>query len=333
LGLAVDIRLENLQNEGVFMRALITGVNGFAGSFLKENLLEHGYQVWGTTRNTCLDSDDPNYQQVHLNLSGDLLEIISIIENIKPDVIFHLSGQSSVKYSWDQVLDTFQANVMESIQLLEAVKHSSVKDNCLILTIGSSEEYGRVSKLPIEETTATNPTNPYGVSKLAMGHLAMQYAARYQLKLIHVRAFNHIGPRQALGFVTSDFGKQIAEIDLGLRAPVISVGDLSSSRDFTDVRDIVNGYRLLAEKGKHGEIYNICSGKSIAINDMLQMYLTLTEKHVRIIVDQAKFRPNEVKDYFGSNEKIKEHTGWHPTIPLIQSLQDIIKYWKSKLSV
>jgi GDP-4-dehydro-6-deoxy-D-mannose reductase len=315
------------------MRALITGISGFAGQHLKRNLLENGYQVWGSSRKPSdTETGESDYKQVQLNLSENLHDIVALLDRIQPNVIFHLSGQSSVKRSWDHVAETLQSNVMESIQLLEAVKQSSVRDRCVVLTVGSSEEYGKVAELPITEDTATHPTNPYGVSKLALGHLAKQYAVSHQLKVIHVRAFNHIGPGQSLGFVTSDFAKQIAEIDLEMRDPVISVGDLSSSRDFTDVRDIVNGYRLLAERGRSGEIYNICSGKSVAIRELLDMFLTLTDKAVKVDVDQSKFRPNEVKEYYGSNEKITNDTGWQPTIPLQQSLRDIFLEWRSKLS-
>lgn len=313
------------------MRALITGVNGFAGQHLKRNLLDHGYRVWGTSRRIHDNGGEPNFEHIQMDLSGDLQDIISIMEEVRPDVIFHLAGQSSVKYSWDHSAETFQANVLDAIQLLEAVKRSSIKDRCTVLTIGSSEEYGRVSDLPIMEHAATNPTNPYGVSKLALGLLAKQYAASHHLKVIHVRAFNHIGPGQALGFVVSDFAKQVAEIDLGMREPVISVGDLSGSRDFTDVRDVVNGYRLLGEKGKCGQVYNICSGKSVSIREVLDTLLTFTEKSAKIVIDAQKFRPNEVKHYFGSNAKIAECAGWQPLIPIQQSLHDVFRYWKMKL--
>jgi GDP-4-dehydro-6-deoxy-D-mannose reductase len=315
------------------MRALVTGVNGFAGKHLKRNLLEHGYQVWGTSRQKHENTpSEPNFEPVQLNLSGEMDEIVSLLNDIRPDAIFHLSGQSSVKDSWDHAAETFRANVLEAIQLLEAIKRSSVRDRCVILTIGSSEEYGKAPSLPIDETCPANPLNPYGVSKLALCHVAMQYASRHQLNVIHVRAFNHLGPGQSLGFVASDFGKQIAEIDLGLREPVITVGDLSSSRDFTDVRDIVEGYRFLAERGRIGEIYNICSGKGVVIKDLLDMFLTFTDKAVTIEVDKTKFRPNEVKVYYGSNEKITKDTGWKPAIPLMQSLRDIFMHWKDNLS-
>ncbi|MEX1029324.1 MAG: GDP-mannose 4,6-dehydratase [Paenibacillaceae bacterium] len=310
------------------MRALITGVTGFVGRYLAQNLLDNGYEVWGGTRkfpSCCING----VKVIELNLSHKDL-IANVLEEIKPNVIFHLSGQSSVKYSWDYMEETFNANVMESINLLEAVKNSLLNNPVRIITIGSAEEYGLGAQLPINEDTLPNPSNPYGLSKYTLGKIVLQYNESYRMDVLHARAFNHIGPGQSLGFVTSDFTKQIIDIENGKGEPVMYVGDLSSKRDFTDVRDIVEAYRLLNEKGTAGQIYNVCSGGSTSIQDILDNLVSFSSRHIEVRVDDKKFRPNNVKEYYGSNDKLRETTDWKPTISLNQSLYDIYHYWKEK---
>ncbi|MEK4292878.1 GDP-mannose 4,6-dehydratase [Paenibacillus sp. FSL R5-0914] len=306
-------------------RALITGASGFVGQYLISNLLNNGYEVWGGTRSSSpsfikglnvVPIDFSNYESVK-----------SALLNISPDVIFHLSGQSSVKYSWDHVSETFSSNVMETIILLDAVKNSSLIGKVKLISIGSSEEYGVGADLPIKETSDTNPMNPYGVSKLAIAKLAMNYSASYGMNIIHARPFNHIGPGQKLGFVTSDFAKQIVDIENGKGEPKIHVGDLSSKRDFTDVRDIVEGYRLLFEKGESTEIYNICSGICTSIEQILTTLVSFSNKNIEVIVDPGKFRPSNVHEYYGSSKKLENLTGWKPKISLDESLLDIYNYW------
>jgi GDP-4-dehydro-6-deoxy-D-mannose reductase len=309
------------------MKALITGANGFVGQYLAEELLLNGYEVWGGTRGSSL-SCISEVEMIVMNYS-DQSSLIKQIDIIRPDVIFHLSALSSVKQSWSQPFETFQSNVMNSINLFEAVKASSCKEKIKIVCIGSSEEYGYVNTLPINEATPTNPINPYGLSKLTIGKLALQYAASEMLDIIHVRAFNHIGPGQALGFVTSDFAKQIVDIEERKKEPIIYVGDLSSKRDFTDVRDVVVAYRFLFEKGISGNIYNVCSGKCISIDEILKKMSSLSTIPIEIRIDPNKLRPVEINEYYGCNLKLKKDTGWEPLIDIDQSLKDILMSWKT----
>ncbi|PZD96380.1 GDP-mannose 4,6 dehydratase [Paenibacillus sambharensis] len=306
-------------------RALITGVTGFAGRYLAKNLLDHGYEVWGGARNGSINSVN-GVKLIELNYTS-YQEIQNKMNDLEPDVVFHLSGQSSVRRSWDIVEETFDANLMASINLLDGIRHSNIKEHVTLLTIGSSEEYGPSAKSPITEDSVAAPANPYGLSKYALGNLSMMYNKVYNMKTIHVRSFNHIGPGQSEGFVTSDFAKQVTDIAKGLLEPIMYVGDLSSRRDFTDVRDIVEAYRLLYERGEAGQIYNVCSSNNVAVKDILDTLVSFAEVQIDMKTDPAKLRPNNVLEYYGSNGKITEVTGWKPQIPLEQSLHDIYKDW------
>lgn len=309
-------------------RAIITGANGFVGRYLIKELLNHDYMVWGGTRSINLNlHSDIEFFTIR---SGEKEELIKNLENIQPTVIFHLSGQSSVKKSWMNIEETFEANLMRTIELLDAVRYSSIRESVKIVSIGSSEEYGHVDVKPITEATPLNPFNPYGISKSSIGKLTLLYHKIFDMNVMHVRPFNHIGPGQSLGFVTSDFAKQIADIEKGVVESTLYVGDLSSKRDFTDVRDIVQAYRLIGEKGVAGEVYNVCTGVSVSIQSILDKLLSLTSKKIKVIKENNKLRPNNVNEYYGSNLKLKKTTNWSPQIPLNNSLMDIYNYWLGK---
>jgi GDP-4-dehydro-6-deoxy-D-mannose reductase len=306
-------------------RALVTGASGFVGNYLTKELLAHDYEVFGGTR-----SGSPNLRSdIHevTIRSGNKKKIIDTIEKIKPTVIFHLSGQSSVMKSWSKIEETFETNLMGTIELFEAIRCSSLRDSVKIVSIGSSEEYGLVDKQPISEDAHLNPINPYGISKSSTGKLALLYHKLHDMQIVHVRPFNHIGPGQSLGFVTSDFAKQITDIQKGIIDPIIHVGDLKSKRDFTDVRDIVRAYRLVSEKGLNGEVYNVCSGACSSIQSILDGLLSLSSVDIEVIIDNKKIRPSNIAEYYGSNNKLNVATGWAPQISLNHSLRDIYDYW------
>jgi GDP-4-dehydro-6-deoxy-D-mannose reductase len=315
------------------MRALITGVTGFVGRYLAEHLLSKGIEVWGTTRAGSPDLYiDKRVQLIKTNLS-DEQEIYSWIEEISPDHLYHLAGQSSVKLSWEKKVETFEANVNKTVHLLEAVRKSSTAKSVKVLTVGSSEEYGRVApnEIPIKEETPLQPISPYGISKATVSMLAKHYYNTYGLQIIHARPFNHIGPGQGLGFVTSDFAKQVAEIEKGTIPSMIKVGNLSAKRDFTDVRDIINAYYLLLVSGTFGEIYNVCSNRPIAIMDILNWYINNSHNHsIDIEQDIDKMRPSDIPLHYGIVDKLNFHTNWKTTISLEQSLNDILNYWRNK---
>lgn len=313
------------------MRALITGVQGFVGKYLADHLLSQGIEVWGTSRkeSPLLCSSNGNVKIIKNDLNSTE-EILALLHSVNPDYIFHLAGQSNVKQSWTDKEGTFYANVNKTIFLLDAcVAYQNVNPQMRLLTVGSSEEYGKVEpyELPIKETTPLRPMSPYGASKAAVSMLIQQYHKAHGLNVIHARPFNHIGPGQSEGFVTTDFAKQVVQLEDNTN-PVMYVGDLSSRRDFTDVRDIVRAYVLLTENGEFGQVYNICSGLSTSIQEILEYFLSFTNNIVHIQVDESKFRPIEFKEYYGTNEKFKNISKWEKKFPLEESLMNIYLYLK-----
>jgi GDP-4-dehydro-6-deoxy-D-mannose reductase len=312
------------------MRALITGVNGFVGKHLAKRLLVQGVEVWGTTRESSpslilLDSNIKIYKTA-LEVSDN---IYTMLLSVKPDIIFHLAGQSNVRKSWDNKEGTFYTNVNKTIFLLEAcLSYQKLNPELRVITVGSSEEYGKVDldSIPIKEETPLNPMSPYGASKAAVSFLAKQYYDAYGLNVLHVRPFNHIGPGQSLGFVVPDFTKQIVDIEMGKSLPEIKVGNLSAARDFIDVRDIVSYYVELAinKNVKFGQIVNVCSGKVCKIQEVLNSLLKLSSREINIVIDPSKIRPVDVPIYYGDNNKLKTLTTYETQFNLEQSLYDII---------
>jgi GDP-4-dehydro-6-deoxy-D-mannose reductase len=228
-------------------------------------------------------------------------------------------------------VETFQANVIGQINLFEAIRSRGITPRVHIA--GSSEEYGLVypHEVPMKETNPLRPLSPYAVSKVAQELLAWQYFRSYGLQTVVTRGFNHSGPRRGQVFSTSSFAKQIAEIDKGLRPPVIYVGDLESQRDWTDVRDMVRGYWLALEKGLPGEVYNVGSGFTRRIGDMLNILLSLSNNHIELRQDQARLRPSDVKILWADITKFCQQTGWEPVIPFEQTMRDLLDYWRARV--
>ncbi len=318
------------------MRVLITGITGFAGSHLAEYILaEHpgvrvcGFVRWRSRMDNILSIQD----KVELH-EADLKDIVSLkkaLAEIKPDRIFHLAAQSFVPTSWRLPAETFAINAVGQVNLFEAVL--DLKLDPKIQVAGSSEEYGQVypDEIPMKETNPLRPLSPYAVSKVAQDLLAYQYHKSYGLRTVRTRGFNHTGPRRGDVFVTSNFAKQIAEIEKGKRPPVLSVGNLDARRDFTDVRDVVRAYWLAAEKGEDGEAYNIGSGKAMAMKEMLDKLLALTKVDVKIQVDPARLRPSDVPILLSDSSKFMTLTGWKPRIPLDRTFKDLLDYWRERV--
>ena len=258
--------------------ALITGITGFVGSHMAELLLSKGFKVHGLCRwRSRTENIDHIKTKIHL-VEGDLLDAHSLQQlmmDVRPTHIFHLAAQSFVPASWTSPAVTLEINVVGSCNLFEAVRAAQLSP--VIQIACSSEEYGLVkpNEVPIKETNPLRPLSPYGVSKIAMDYLGYQYFKSYNMKIIRTRGFNHTGPRRGDVFAESTFAKQIAEVEKGKKEPVIYVGNLEAKRDYTDVRDMVRGYFLAAEKGEPGEVYNISSGKARKIDEVLQTLLSL----------------------------------------------------------
>lgn len=319
------------------MRALITGITGFVGSHLAEYLLEHQTQVevYGTRRwRSPIDNIEAILNKIEL-IDCDLRDANSMIEainNVRPDIIFHLAGQSFVPASYNAPADTIETNVVGTINLLEAVRLAKIEPTIHICS--SSEVYGQVDKehVPITEDTPFKPASPYAVSKVAEDMLGYQYFAAYRLKTIRTRAFTHTGPRRGEVFVASAFAKQVARIEKGLQPPVIYVGNLDSIRTFLDVRDITRAYWLVVEKCIPGEVYNIGGTRTMSIGEMLDMLLALSSaKQIKVEVSKKLLRPADVTLQIPSIAKFQRQTGWKSEIPFEKTLQDLLNYWRKAL--
>ena len=318
------------------MKALITGLTGFAGSHLAEYLLENhpDIEVHGTYRwRSPLDNIADITEKVSLH-ETDLMDYHSVFQTVKavkPDYIFHLAAQSFVPTSWDAPAATLHTNVIGQTHIFEAVRNLGLDP--MIQIACSSEEYGLVhpDETPITEENPLRPLSSYAVSKMGQDFLGYQYFQSYGLKAIRTRGFNHTGPRRGKVFVTSNFAMQLAKIKLGLKEPVIRVGNLDSIRDFTDVRDMVRAYYLAVTKAKPGEVYNICSGQGITIRELLDRLIALAEVDVKVEPDPERMRPSDVEILLGDCSKFKADTGWEPEIPFDKTLRDTFDYWVERL--
>ncbi|MHC1749535.1 MAG: GDP-mannose 4,6-dehydratase [Cellulosilyticaceae bacterium] len=307
------------------MRALITGIDGFVGYHLYKLLISQGVEVHGTTILKNYTNEEVSLYTMDL-LNKD--EVTKIIQKVQPDYVYHLAGQSAVGLSWQAPVLTMNVNINGTINLLDAIRKESKL--CRVLIIGSSDQYGPVTPqmCPIKEAQALNPVSPYGISKCTQEQMAQLYVKAYGMDIVMVRAFNHIGPMQGINFVISDFASKIVAIEKGSE-PIIKVGNLDAYRDFTDVRDIVRGYSMLMQKGHKGEVYNIGSGKSIQIQDVLEILLSLAKLAINVQVDVDKLRPLDVPKVVCDNSKIRNHTGWAIENNINQTLQDTLDYWRS----
>ncbi|MDQ7030526.1 MAG: GDP-mannose 4,6-dehydratase [Ardenticatenia bacterium] len=314
------------------MRALITGIGGFAGSFLAEHLLEQGYEVWGVVRR---GPGHVAHLQAHVKLIRadvtDLEHMCAVLEDVRPQRIYHLAAQSFVPRSWEDPWGTFETNVRGQLNVLQAVCRADLPTR--VLVVGSNEAYGRVSdhELPIREETPFRPETPYGVSKVAQELLGLHYWLSRHVYTVRVRPFNHIGPRQSARFVAAAFARQVAEAEANLRPPLLRVGNLTARRDFSDVRDVVRAYHLLLEHGTPGDVYNVGRGRAYSIQHVLDTLLGFSQVTFRVEQDPARLRPSDVPISYADISKIRAAVGWEPHIPFEQSLHDVLEYWRAQV--
>ena len=310
------------------MKALVVGGGGFVGPDLVRHLKDElGYEVTVTkTEKETLAMDGAVVKNLDIL---DKNQISELLNEEKPDYLFHLAAQSSVAYSWKNPTLTVDVNIKGCVNLLEAVKDADEKPR--VLLIGSGEEYGHIKKdeCPIIEDNVLRPGNIYAATKSCQNMLGKIYSDAYGLDIMMVRAFNHIGPNQTPVFVVADFCKQVADIEKGKQEPVIYVGNLSAKRDFTDVRDVVKAYALLVKGGKRGETYNVGRGHAVAIEDILKEIVSMSDKDIEVKVDEKKLRPVDVPIIEPDIEKIKKEVGWEPVIELRQTLEETLEYWRS----
>jgi len=309
------------------MKSLIIGGAGFVGAYLIHHLKEDlGHEVAVTKMPTeRISSEGVEIFDLNILVQED---IVQLFRKVRPDYIFYLAAQSSVSVSWKNPQLTIDVNVKGSVNVLEALRQLDYKPR--VLLIGSGEEYGHIrdGETPVGEDNVTRPGNIYAATKACQNMFGKIYADAYQLDVMMVRAFNHIGPNQAPLFVVADFCKQVAEIEAGKKEAVMKVGNLSAKRDFTDVRDVVRAYGQLIQQGKPGETYNIGSGHAIAIEDILKVILKNTTSDITVETDPQKLRPVDVPIIEADITKVTEATGWMPQIPLEQTIRETLDYWR-----
>lgn len=301
---------------------LVTGGNGFAGGHLLDQLLETEPQVaaWagpGAPRPTT----DPRVRWHPIDIL-DREAVASALAELRPSAIYHCAGLAHVVTSGESPVLALQVNVLGTHYVLDGVRRAGLK--CPVLVTGSALVY-RPSPSAHSEQSDIGPASPYGISKLAQEMLAER--ATWCPVLI-ARSFNHAGPRQSDAFVTSSFARQIAEIEIGRREPVLRVGNLDARRDLTDVRDTVRAYRLMVARGTPGRPYNVCSGRAHRIADLLDMLVGMSRAEVRIDVDPSRLRPTEVPVLLGDGSRLERDTGWRPEIPIARTLADLLDYWR-----
>jgi GDP-4-dehydro-6-deoxy-D-mannose reductase len=313
------------------MRILVTGGTGFVGQHLLRLLKERGHAIFATY---LVPPAGESPAQVEL-LACDMRErnqVMEVLRHAQPHHIYHLAGLSSVTKSFAESRQVWNTNLAGTMNLLDAVREMVPKAR--VLLVGSGQCYGnvRASHLPVTEEEPLAPASPYAGSKAAADLLGYQYFRSWNLQVIRARPFNHTGPGQPPQFVCSDLARQVAEIDAGLRPPLLQVGNTRVQRDFADVRDVVRAYELLLERGTPGEAYNVASGRSVSVAQIVRQLRALCRQPLRVEVQQKRLRAGEAGRLYGSNRKLRRATGWKPEYALSRTLKDVFGYWKASLA-
>jgi GDP-4-dehydro-6-deoxy-D-mannose reductase len=311
--------------------ALVTGAEGFIGSNLVQFLLKKGWKVIGSflTKGTIRIPSLPNVEMV----LGDLRNgqrMTQIIHKYQPSHIFHMGAQSLPTVSWANPVETFESNIMGSLHIFEAVRY--MKKLPVVVSACSSAEYGHVAPadMPVREGHALLPLHPYGISKVCLDLLARQYHLDYKIPAVNIRLFNTTGPGKT-NDAPSDFVRQLVRIKKGLQQPVVEVGNLEPHRAFLDVHDTVRGFFLAAMKGKRGEAYNLCAGRTYKIAEVLRAAIRISGLNVKVQPVARLMRPSDEKIIFGSTKKIQKDTGWKPEKTIQQTLESMFAYWETNV--
>lgn len=319
-------------------KIFITGATGFVGkhlvSFLRES--KKDVRIYGTSFPEKPSSFEDFGADVlfQLDITNEK-NIFETIKKIKPEIVFHLAAVSNVKYSWENRRESLDVNLIGTFNLFEALRKFSPETK--VLFVSSSDVYGisptESAAIALKEDDPSHVVNPYAFTKLSGEILSRFYAQIEGMDIIIARSFPHSGPGQTKDFVCSDWAFQIARIEKRLQEPVINVGNIDVRRDFSDVRDVVKAYALLVEKGRRGEIYNVCSGKAISLREILDIFFYSSSENVEVKIDPQKLRKADIPLLLGDNHKIRKETGWKPEIPLEQTLQSLLEYWREKVEV
>lgn len=298
------------------MKALVTGAEGFVGRHLVAYLEEQGDEVTGVDRG-----------DIDITRADD---VTAFFGRVRPEVVYHLAGDSDVGSSWNHPVDTFRANAEGTLNVLLACVDAGVDR---VLSVSSADIYGRVTEeeLPLDEDAPLRPVSPYAASKVASDYIALQCYLGHGLAVLRARPFNHIGPGQRDSFVAPALAQRIARNEIE-GVETLSVGNLSPRRDFTDVRDVVRAYRMLILSGTPGEAYNVCRGEDIAVRDLAVKLVGLARKPMRLVPDPALQRPVDIPVLRGDPTKLRAATGWEPEIPMEQTLEDLLDEWRQKVN-
>ena len=324
------------------MRALVTGISGFVGSYLTEYLLDNtDWDIYGLLRwqdslenmekSVPLANDGERVSFVY----GDLRDGASIREmmrTVSPDYVFHLAAQSYPLTSFTAPCDTLETNIQGTVRVLEAVREFC--PDAMVHVCSSCEVYGRVPKecVPITEDTPFHPASPYAISKIGTDLVGQHYAQAYGVNALITRMFTHTGPRRGDVFAESSFAKQIAMIEAGLIPPVVKVGNLESLRTLADVRDAVRAYHMLLTVNPiRGEVYNIGGEHTCTVGDILNLLLSKVPMNIEVKVDPSRIRPLDADLQIPDCSKFKNHTGWKPEIPFEQTMTDLLDYWRERV--
>lgn len=300
-------------------KVLITGAQGFVGRHLTTHLEACGDEVIGVDR--VPDGIDIT----------DADAIRKLIADIEPRAIYHLAGWADVGGSWKAPVEAFRVNAEGTLNVLSAAAEAGVER---VLAVSSADVYGKVdpSELPLTEDSPLRPASPYAASKVAADYLGLQAWLGNGLPVLRVRAFNHLGPGQTDKFVAPAIASRIARAEIAGKEAVLPIGDLSARRDFTDVRDVVRAYRMLMEDGEAGQVYNVCSGVDLAVQDLADQLLAQARIPLRFETDPALLRPVEVPVLRGSYQRLERATGWKPEIPISQTLTDLLEDWRNRVA-
>ena len=300
-------------------KALITGSQGFVGHFLRQELENNGYTFTGL-----------DIQAGEGVVSVDILnaeQVQKVMAQVKPDTVFHLAGQANVAQSWRIPQKTVELNVIAAINLLEAVR--KVNPDCRVVMVGSSDQYGNLGAAgnKVTEDLAVHPQTPYAVSKMAQEEMAKVYVRAYEMNVCMTRSFNHGGAGQRKGFLIPDFASGVVAVERGEQS-CLKVGNLTSRRDFTHVRDVVRAYRLIGERGQAGEVYNVGSGVTYSAQEILDKLCSLAQCRIAVEQDPAKMRPSDTPVICCDHSKLTAHTGWQPQESLDVMLQETLEYYR-----
>lgn len=313
------------------MRILVTGVGGFVGGHLVHRLREtfrdaelHGVYIEPVEAPSTIP---------HVLDLRDESAVREMIAAVRPDQIYHLAGQASVRQSFDAPWDTLDHNLRPQLNLTLAVLAAKIAPRILVISSGEVYDASLASEQPLSEDTPLAPSSPYAVSKVAQEMLAVQYHRSHNLPFLRARSFNHFGPGQRTGFVVPDFATQVARIEAGQQSSLLRVGNLSAERDFTDVRDVVRAYVLIMKHGEPGAVYNVASGRVVSIREILDTLVSLSTEKVRVQVDTGLFRPNSQPRTWGDTRRIYKLTGWAPEIDLNTTLRDVLDECRAHVRV